>query len=142
MTVIDTSVWVFLSQRQNRESELKALTPDAVTRYEEAILPVAVRAELLSFATRAQWGRDRRLFLTEVFSRTIPYNDHLSLVPYYVAIETSFPGRTLGKNDLWIAACAAYLGLPLVTFDRDFAHLGAFFPVQILNVDQLLPGIE
>lgn len=37
----------------------------------------------------------------------------------------------MGKNDLWIAATAALLGLKLVTTDHDFDHLhDVFFEVQ------------
>lgn len=31
--------------------------------------------------------------------------------------------RNMGKNDLWIAATALYLDLPLHTTDNDFDHL-------------------
>ena len=33
----------------------------------------------------------------------------------------------MGKNDLWIAATAALLGLKLVTTDADFNHLHQIF---------------
>jgi len=31
--------------------------------------------------------------------------------------------RNMGKNDLWIAATAKVLNLPLITSDNDFNHL-------------------
>ena len=34
--------------------------------------------------------------------------------------------RNMGKNDLWIAAVALYLEMPLHTGDHDFDHLPAF----------------
>jgi predicted nucleic acid-binding protein len=33
----------------------------------------------------------------------------------------------MGKNDLWIAATASVLDIPLMTTDNDFTHLDAVF---------------
>ena len=41
--------------------------------------------------------------------------------------------RNMGKNDLWIAATAALLGLKLVTTDADFNHLHQVF-VEVQTV--------
>jgi tRNA(fMet)-specific endonuclease VapC len=47
--------------------------------------------------------------------------------------------RNIGKNDLWIAATAALLGLKLVTTDTDFNHLhGVFIEIQHLKPELLL----
>jgi tRNA(fMet)-specific endonuclease VapC len=35
--------------------------------------------------------------------------------------------RNMGKNDLWIAATASVLDIPLMTTDNDFAHLDPVF---------------
>lgn len=35
----------------------------------------------------------------------------------------TFTARNMGKNDLWIAACASILGATLLTTDTDFDHL-------------------
>jgi tRNA(fMet)-specific endonuclease VapC len=44
----------------------------------------------------------------------------------------------MGKNDLWIAATAALLGLKLVTTDADFGHLnGVLIEVQHLKPELL-----
>jgi tRNA(fMet)-specific endonuclease VapC len=37
------------------------------------------------------------------------------------------PPRNMGKNDLWIASTAAFLGLTLVTTHKDFDHLHQVF---------------
>ncbi len=42
--------------------------------------------------------------------------------------------RNMGKNDLWIAATASALGVPLVTTDKDFMHLDKMF-VDVVYVD-------
>jgi tRNA(fMet)-specific endonuclease VapC len=33
----------------------------------------------------------------------------------------------MGKNDLWIAATASVLNIPLITTDNDFIHLDKTF---------------
>ena len=39
--------------------------------------------------------------------------------------------RNMGKNDLWIAATARALNIPLLTTDADFSHLdGTFLELQ------------
>jgi predicted nucleic acid-binding protein len=35
--------------------------------------------------------------------------------------------RNMGKNDLWIAATASTLNIPLLTTDNDFDHLNGVF---------------
>jgi tRNA(fMet)-specific endonuclease VapC len=35
--------------------------------------------------------------------------------------------RSMGKNDLWIAATASVLKLPLLTTDKDFLHLDSLY---------------
>jgi predicted nucleic acid-binding protein len=37
--------------------------------------------------------------------------------------ESRKVGRTMGKNDLWIAAVAAVQGAVILTTDKDFDHL-------------------
>lgn len=43
--------------------------------------------------------------------------------------------RNMGKNDLWIAACAKAAGATLLTTDKDFSHLSA----QLLEVEYVDP---
>lgn len=40
----------------------------------------------------------------------------------------------MGKNDLWIAATAAALNVPLVTTDKDFSHLAPSF-IELVLID-------
>ena len=42
----------------------------------------------------------------------------------------------MGKNDLWIAATAAFLGTTLVTTDNDFNHLKDEY-LSVISVDAL-----
>jgi tRNA(fMet)-specific endonuclease VapC len=52
------------------------------------------------------------------------------LLDAYVEIDCFSKGRSMGKNDLWIAATAKVTGATLVTSDGDFDHLGnVYFPL-------------
>ena len=39
----------------------------------------------------------------------------------------NYSARNMGKNDLWIAATASVLNIPLMTTDNDFNHLDKLF---------------
>lgn len=47
-------------------------------------------------------------------------------------LVSNFTPKNMGKNDLWIAATAAALNVPLVTTDKDFNHLTPSFIALIL----------
>lgn len=54
--------------------------------------------------------------------------NHPKIIDAYVEIDLysqRYPSgaRNMGKNDLWIAACALASGAKLLTTDKDFAHL-------------------
>lgn len=49
-------------------------------------------------------------------------------------LKSNFTPRNMGKNDIWIAATASALGIPLVTTDKDFAHLSPTF-ISLVLVD-------
>lgn len=55
----------------------------------------------------------------------------------YQKIPSTFTPRNMGKNDLWIAATAATLNVPLVTTDKDFGHLApTFIELILIDVDK------
>lgn len=44
--------------------------------------------------------------------------------------------RNIGKNDLWIAATASVLNIPLITTDKDFLHLDKIFlKLEYFDID-------
>lgn len=104
-------------------------------------ISVATLGELKSIATYNKWG-DKKLHILEYLLKDVVQIIDISkiLVDLYVEIDTfsqcknprftTYPhlsARNMGKNDLWIAATAAFLGLTLVTTDKDFEHLNNTF---------------
>ena len=104
------------------------------------IVSVATKAELESFIAQNNWGKPKieRLnkILEEITYIDISNADQL-LIDSYTEIDAfskrkikdksgnllNGSARKMGKNDLWIAATAYSLDIPLMTTDGDFDHL-------------------
>ena len=102
------------------------------------VLPFAVVGELEAFALKADWGYQKVAFLRQLLERHPLVGFVPELAGLYARLDAysqgklrgqPLPGgmsaRNMGKNDLWIAATALYLDLPLHTADNDFDHLPA-----------------
>jgi tRNA(fMet)-specific endonuclease VapC len=101
-----------------------------------AVLPFAVVGELEAFALKADWGYQKVAFLRQLLERYPLVGFVPELASLYARLDAYSQGklrgqplpvgmsaRNMGKNDLWIAATALYLDLPLHTADNDFDHL-------------------
>lgn len=91
--------------------------------------------ELLSFAFRGGWGRDKKERLESYLGELIwiDMNDRSILEAYAeMDSDTIRLGRKIGsENDLWIAATARVSGATLLTTDKDFDRL---YPIWIDRV--------
>lgn len=103
-----------------------------------AILPVVVVGELKAFALKSNWGYQRVAFLQHIIESYPVAFVRQNFTDYYARLDAYSQGkllgqplpagmsaRNMGKNDLWIAATALDLDLPLHTADNDFDHLPA-----------------
>lgn len=101
-----------------------------------AILPFAVVGELEAFALKADWGYQKVAFLQHLLEHYPLVGFVPELAGFYARLDafsqgklrgqplpTGLTARNMGKNDLWIAATALFLDLPLHTTDNDFDHL-------------------
>ena len=101
-----------------------------------AVLPVIVVGELKAFALRNSWGVRRVAFLQHLIDKYPIADVGPHLTDFYARLDAysqgKLPGqplprgmsaRNMGKNDLWIAATALDLEMPLHTADNDFDHL-------------------
>ena len=70
---------------------------------------------------------DEQLAELDTLIRSLPIADISSdrVTDRYAEIDSASveAGRTLGKNDAWIAALTSVLSAKLVTADKDFDHL-------------------
>lgn len=101
-----------------------------------AVLPIVVVGELEAFALKADWGYQKVAFMQTLFERYPVVAITQELTGWYARLDAysqnklhsqplpaGLTARNMGKNDLWIAATALYLGLGLYTTDKDFDHL-------------------
>jgi tRNA(fMet)-specific endonuclease VapC len=144
--LFDTNILVHLA-KDNSLHLLQQINPDNQKVY----ISVVTIAELKSFALQNNWG-PRKLGLlgllledisavtisenlTDTYAQIDAYSQHRNRSFAHYTFNTA---RNMGKNDLWIAATTALLGLKLVTTDGDFDHLHeVFFDVQKLKPSDL-----
>jgi len=148
--VIDTCVFIHIV----RETATGKKCLEELEKYDEAanvIVSVATKAELESFIAQNNWGKSKieRLnkILEEITYIDISNADQL-LIDSYTEIDAfskrkikdksgillNGSARKMGKNDLWIAATAYSLDIPLMTTDGDFDHLNG----SMMNVMKIV----
>jgi tRNA(fMet)-specific endonuclease VapC len=106
----------------------------------QLIVSVVTLGEIRVLASRNGWGEEKTEALNRFFEETLLIVDISAgapeLLEAYVEIDCFSKGRSMGKNDLWIAATAKATGSTLVTADKDFDHLGSrFFSVARIDAE-------
>ncbi len=109
---------------------------------EDEYISVVTVGEIRSIGYRNGWGNRKLDQLEELLSQLIILDiNNETLIDRYVQIDAFSQGKhksinspftaiNMGKNDLWIAATASFLEVPLYTVDGDFDHLhDVFFKV-------------
>lgn len=137
--IIDTCVFIHIVRDTTTGKDcIKALE-----EYDEnanIIVSVVTKSELQSFILQNNWGSGKIEKLSEILNE-ITYIDIANadnlLLDSYSEIDAfskrkikdksgnllNGSVRKMGKNDLWIAATASALDIPLLTTDGDFDHL-------------------
>lgn len=137
--VIDTCVFIHIV----RDTATGRNCLNELEKFDEAanvIVSVVSKAELESFVAQNNWGKPKieklNKILEEITYIDISNADQL-LINSYTEIDAFSKRKTkdkrgnflkgsarkMGKNDLWIAATAYSLDIPLMTSDGDFDHL-------------------
>jgi tRNA(fMet)-specific endonuclease VapC len=141
--VIDTCIILHILRNDSiGQNALKAIENLDV----EPILVVSTvtRGELESLKKQLNWGEERCKHLNS-FLQTVTYIDvnnsddilHNAYSEIDAFSKRKIPdpsgnlllgsSKTMGKNDLWIAATANLLNAPLMTTDGDYDHLDKLF---------------
>jgi len=106
------------------------------------VVSIVTRAELSVIADRKDWSADKRAVLQHPLDNLVVVPvDGNDLVQSYVTTaradsQAARGSRNMGKNDLWIAATALYVQLPLLTTDKDFRFLHPT-PLTVMWIDPL-----
>lgn len=147
--VIDTCVFIHIV----RDTITGKNCLGALESFDEAaniIVSVVTKAELESFIAQNKWGKPKieklNKILNEITYIDIANADNL-LIDSYTEIDAfskrkikdkkgnllDGSARKMGKNDIWIAATAFALDVPLMTTDGDFDHLDNTF-LNVLKI--------
>jgi tRNA(fMet)-specific endonuclease VapC len=144
--LLDTNILLFYFRQDlkwtyiNTHYNLQILSDNVVS--------VVSWGELYALALRNTWGQRRidaldRLgsffIVADIYEETIlqkygeidAYSQGKLLTN---PLPTGISSRNMGKNDLWIAATAHVLDIPLLTSDSDFDHLNGIY----LTVDKVV----
>ena len=117
MICVDTSVWV--EALRDRGSPAGRHLDDLLDR-DEAALPVPVRVELLSGASRTDRPRLRRAL--SGLPVLLPTAETWNRIDDWIR-QAGDRGHRFGVGDLLIGAIAAEHGLALWSFDNDFRRM-------------------
>jgi tRNA(fMet)-specific endonuclease VapC len=147
--LLDTNIILYVTKTNDFSKTLPFINPERSILY----VSIVSEAEIRSLALRNKWGAKRLDYLNDFLDKCSIVAVNELLVSSYVEIDsysqrlnpnfTSYPfdtPRNMGKNDLWIASLAAFLGLRLVTTDSDFDHLhNIFFEVKKIQPTDFVP---
>jgi len=93
------------------------------------LISIVTHGEIAILVARNGWGEKRREALERMLGELVTIDiNHPDVIDAYVAIDLQSQrhpdgARNMGKNDLWIGACARAAGATLLTTDKDFGHL-------------------
>lgn len=148
--VIDTCIVLHILR--GKDLGIKCL--EQINIYDENVsilISTVTKAELESLKLQQNWGDQRckklNEFLAEATYIDISSADN-ALIESYSRIDSyskkkskdddgnilKGSAKVMGKNDLWIAATAHALNVPLMTADGDFDHLNSSF-INVIKVN-------
>ena len=147
--LIDTCVVIHIIRQSssgiNCIAAIKSFDPNP-----NIIISVVTKGELESFAKQNKWGQNKLTQLTNFLSQATYIdieNVDQTLLEAYSNIDAFSKRKTvdksgnllngaakkMGKNDLWIAATALAIDIPVITTDGDFDHLNGTM-INVLKV--------
>lgn len=127
--ILDTNILVHMVREDALGQQIKT-TYDLLMTRTQPLLSVVTHGELRSLAYQWEWKEAKKkqtAFLFEYFGRVS--TDKADIIEAYAVIDafSERQGRSMGKNDVWIAAAAHTTGATLLTTDKDFDHLDPVF---------------
>lgn len=96
---------------------------------QRSLVSIVSHGEIRVLARRNGWGEVKLQALQEALNGLVTVDiNRPGVIDAYVELELASQGhqagaRNMGKNDLWIAACARAANVTLLTTDNDFEHL-------------------
>lgn len=107
------------------------------------LISVVTHGEVRVLAVRNDWGASKLAVLQDALDGLVTIDINVeAVIEAYVSIELYSQrhpegSKNMGKNDIWIAACAKAAGATLITTDKDFNHLA----VAMISVEYVDPAV-
>jgi len=135
LILLDTNVLIHLARNDVTGQAIE--TQYSLThRPERPLLSTIVEGAVLSFAYYRQWGNEKiqrlRLLLKNLVRVEAGLPEVVECYARLSALARS-QGKTMGQNDLWIAATAQAVNALLLTSDQDFLWLSPEY-IQLILV--------
>jgi tRNA(fMet)-specific endonuclease VapC len=136
--LLDTNIVLNLIRKSPLSEQLR-LEYSLFKSSQRLFISIVVEGELESIALQNEWGKPKIKELTGYLDAFMKVDIRIqSIIKRYAEIDAFSQGklknlllntssRNMGKNDLWIAATASVLKIPLMTTDNDFNHLDNVF---------------
>lgn len=136
--LIDTNILLLYIRQDSRTQAIDALY-DPMAAFGTSVISVVSEGELRSIALQRNWGTSKMLAVETMLKNYLIADIHVrEIIDAYAEIDAFSQGklttkplgmtaRSMGKNDLWIAATSSVLKIPLLTTDKDFHHLDGVF---------------
>jgi predicted nucleic acid-binding protein len=138
MLVLDTNILLIKLRLDSRWANIEQTFLRDDNRH---LISVVTLGELHALALKNNWGKARAQKISLIRQDFIVVDVNIDpLIMRYAEIDAYSQGklidkplpkglsaRNMGKNDLWIAATASTLNIPLLTTDNDFDHLNGVF---------------
>jgi tRNA(fMet)-specific endonuclease VapC len=143
--LIDTNILILYLRRDTRFAAIDTLY-NPLSEAAASIISVVTEGELRSMALQRHWAIPKMILLEALVKKFLIADIHVKdIIDAYAEIDAfsqgklltrpvSFAAKNMGKNDLWIAATASVLKIPLLTTDKDFDHLNGIY-LEVIYVD-------
>jgi tRNA(fMet)-specific endonuclease VapC len=113
-------------------------------------ISVVSLGEIKSLAKRRNWGNAKLNRLFALLEKFVISDINIGeIIERYAEIDAfsqgklfdksvQFSAKNMGKNDVWIAATASVLQIPLITTDKDFNHLDkVYLDLKLVDLKDL-----
>ncbi len=127
--LLDTNVLLHLV-RGNEVGERIDRSFGLRTRTEKPLMSIVTVGECHAFAAYRGWGSEKKAALDALLHELVIVDiNNGTVLRAYADIDAYLTknGKTVGNNDVWIAATAKAAGALLLTTDTDFAPLDPKF---------------
>jgi predicted nucleic acid-binding protein len=137
--LFDTNILVHLIRDDATGQRLKG-TYTPLMLAPTPLVSIVSHGEIRSLAYQWSWGKQRQEQMRFLLAHLgkVPVGEE-KVLESYAAIDSysESMGRSMGKNDIWIAAAAYKTGARLVTTDRDFDHLQPnFIEIDLIELSE------